>query len=212
MTLLELVNNLLRRLREDPVADVYQTRYSTMVVDFVNDAKDLVENAWDWSSLRYEVPVVTVQDESDYLVTNTTERSKLFYFVNDDSRTFLEYRPTAWIEQKRINAPTTGVPQYFTYYNADNQLRVRLWPTPDAAYSLRYYGKFPQSPLTVSGDVLRIPYLPVMHTALALLAREKGETGGTSVAEYFGIADRYLADAISYDAANHPEELTFTVL
>jgi hypothetical protein len=42
--------------------------------------------------------------------------------------------------------------------------------------------------------------------AVALLARERGETGGTSAPEYFGIADKFLSDAIALDAQKHPEE------
>ena len=212
MTLLQLVNNVLRRLREDEVVSVTQTKYSKMAVDFINDAAALVENAWDWSALRREVVVTTANGTSDYLVADSGSNSKLLYFVNDDLKQFLEYRPTAWVEERRIGNTVLQSPQYFTYYNSgDGDLRVRLWPTPDDVYALRYYAKFPQEALENDGDVLLVPWLPVLHTALALLAREKGETGGTSVAEYFAIADRYLSDAIAYDAANHPEDLVFTV-
>ena len=46
---------------------------------------------------------------------------------------------------------------------------------------------------------------------IALLARERGETGGTSTQEYFALADKYLSDAIDLDAQKHPEELSFTL-
>jgi hypothetical protein len=51
--------------------------------------------------------------------------------------------------------------------------------------------------------------MPVVHLTVALLARERGETGGTSAAEYFAVADRFLSDAIAIDAAKHPEEMVF---
>jgi hypothetical protein len=53
---------------------------------------------------------------------------------------------------------------------------------------------------------LVIPSAPVIHLAIALLARERGETGGTSAPEYFAIADNYLSDAIALDAQKHPDE------
>jgi hypothetical protein len=53
---------------------------------------------------------------------------------------------------------------------------------------------------------LSIPSQPVIHLAIALLARERGETGGTAAAEYFSIADTYLSDAVALDAQKHPEE------
>ena len=55
-------------------------------------------------------------------------------------------------------------------------------------------------------DAVTIPYLPIVHQAIALLARERGETGGTTSAEYFAIANKYLSDAIAYDSYQHPEE------
>ena len=58
-------------------------------------------------------------------------------------------------------------------------------------------------------DTLAIPSQPVIHMAVALLARERGETGGTSTPEYFAIADKYLSDAIAMDAQKHPEETIF---
>ena len=56
---------------------------------------------------------------------------------------------------------------------------------------------------------MNIPAMPVIHLAIALLARERGETGGTSAPEYFTIANQYLADAIALDAQKHPEETVF---
>ena len=51
--------------------------------------------------------------------------------------------------------------------------------------------------------------MPVMHLAVAFATRERGETGGTSAAEYFSMANKYLSDAIAMDAARHPEETIF---
>jgi hypothetical protein len=41
MTYLNLVNNVLRRLREDEVTTVNSDTYSAMVGDYINDAKHL---------------------------------------------------------------------------------------------------------------------------------------------------------------------------
>jgi len=53
---------------------------------------------------------------------------------------------------------------------------------------------------------LAVPSSPVIQLATALGARERGETGGTSAAELFGLADNTLSDAIAIDASQHPEE------
>jgi predicted N-acetyltransferase YhbS len=56
MTYLELVNKVLRRLRESEVSTVQgvgnANQYARLIGDFINEAKSQVEVAWDWSALR----------------------------------------------------------------------------------------------------------------------------------------------------------------
>ena len=49
MTYIELVNGVLRRLRENEVGVLASDEYATMIGDFVNDAKTFIENSWNWS-------------------------------------------------------------------------------------------------------------------------------------------------------------------
>jgi len=44
-----------------------------------------------------------------------------------------------------------------------------------------------------------------------LLARERGETGGTTAQDYFLIADKHLSDAVAIDAYKNPEEFIYRV-
>ena len=60
MTYLQLVNSVLRRLREDQVATVEQNTYSQLIGELVNEAKETVENSWDWTGLRTTIVVPTV--------------------------------------------------------------------------------------------------------------------------------------------------------
>ena len=209
MTYLDLVNNVLRRLREEEVATVNGTTYSKMVGDFVNDAKKLVEDAWDWSMLRNDVTINTTQGVATYALTGTQDKVKALNVINDTSNVFLEYRPSYWFEeQDYINNPVSGAPEYYTYngYDANNDTQIRFYPTPDGVYDIKLKLVYNNAELSSDLDTLLIPHSPVMHLAVALLARERGETGGTSVPEYFAIADRYLSDAIAYDAQKHPED------
>jgi hypothetical protein len=66
MTYLQLVNSVLRRLREDEVDTVGQNSYSRLIGEFVNDAKRTVEDAWAWSALRSTLTVTTEADVFNY--------------------------------------------------------------------------------------------------------------------------------------------------
>ena len=66
MTYLNLMNNVLRRLREEEVTNVSATTYSKMVGDFINDAKKLVEESADWSALRSTITISTAASDNTY--------------------------------------------------------------------------------------------------------------------------------------------------
>jgi len=209
VTYLNLVNNVLRRLREDEVSSVQSTTYSKMAGDFVNDAKKIVEDAWDWSALRTTLTVTTTSGIFNYVLTGSQNKIKVLDVVNDTSNIFMEYQTSHWFNDKYLNQnPVSGSPEYYTYngVNSSGDTQVDVYPKPDGVYDLRFNCILRNAELSNDTDVLLIPSQPVIHMAIALLARERGETGGTSAPEYFGIADKYLSDAIALDAQKHPEE------
>ena len=63
MTYLNIMNNVLRRLREEEVNSVNDSTFSKMAGDFINDAKTVVEQAADWSALR-DTLVINVPSDS----------------------------------------------------------------------------------------------------------------------------------------------------
>ena len=210
MTYLDIVNNVLRRLREDEVASVQSTTYSKMAGDFVNDAKKIVEDAWDWSGLRTTLTVTTSADIFNYVLTGSQNKIKVLDVINDTSSIFMQYNTQHWFNDKYLNQdPPSGAPEYYTYNGVDSSgdTQVDIYPKPDGVYSLRFNCVLRNDELSADTDKLLIPSQPVIHMAVALLARERGETGGTSTPEYFGIADKYLSDAIALDAQKHPEEV-----
>ncbi len=212
MTYLNLVNSVLRRLREKEVSTVSFDAYSKLIGDIVNDAKDLVESAWDWSALRTTLAINTVADTSNYSLTGSADKVKELNVINDTSNLVMQYQTNNWFdEQYYINTPATGAPNYYTYGGVDTNgdQTIDVYPKPDAVYSLRVDVVKRNAVLSADTDTLDVPETPVIQLAVALATRERGETGGTSTAEYFQIANRYLGDAIAHDAGRHPEELIF---
>ncbi len=212
MTYLNLVNSVLRRLRENEVSTVSFDAYSKLIGDMVNDAKDLVESAWDWSALRTTLAINTVADTSNYSLTGSADKVKELNVINDTSNLVMQYQTNNWFdEQYYINTPATGAPNYYTYGGVDTNgdQTIDVYPKPDAVYALRVDVVKRNAVLSADTDTLDVPETPVIQLAVALATRERGETGGTSTAEYFQIANRYLGDAIAHDAGRHPEELIF---
>lgn len=216
MNYLTIVNNVLRRLREDQVTSVSQTIYASLIGDLVNDAKTSVEHAWDWSSLRDSKTITTVAGTNEYTLTGAGEDFKFLYLLDTTSKKSISYQAKEWIDNQNNNqsSPLQGVPEYFSYTTTDSNgdMKIILYPTPDNVYTLSFKGVFRQALLSSNTDVIKVPWMPVMHLALAFATRERGETGGPTVLEYFAIADKYLSDAIALDAEKHPEEMIFKVV
>jgi len=215
MTYLNLMNSVLRRLREEETSSVTSTTYVKMVGDFINDAKTLVGQAADWSALRETITISTTASDNIYSLTGGGDNIKVMSMLNDTENCFMEYQTKDWFnEQLYISSAAEGAPRYFTYNGLDSNgdTQILVGPTPDGVYSIRVDTVKRQADLSANDDVLLVPAQPVIHLAVALLARERGETGGTSTAEYFTIANQYLSDAIAIDAAKHPEEMVFRTI
>lgn len=215
MTYLEVVNKVLTRLREDTVSTVNQTAYSRLVGEFVNDAFRQVEDAWDWSALRTTLTVSTSANIFNYILTNSGNRGKILDVINDTSNFFIKYKDQHWFNNTFLNTdPATGSPQYFTFngVDANGDTQVDLYPIPNGTYTLRFNMILRSPELTSDTDEIVVPTLPIIHLAVALATRERGESGGNMTPELFLSADRMLSDAIALDASKHPEELVFAAV
>lgn len=212
MTYLQLVNKVLTRLREDTVSTVGQTTYSALIGEFINDAKRFVEDSWDWSALRSTITVSTSASDYTYSLTNSGSFSEVKTVTNDTANAFMSYRSQDWFEQQLYLVDTVeGTPAYYTYNGIDGNgdTQVMVYPIPNGVYSIRFKTVLRTGELTEDSTEVNIPTLPIIYLATALATRERGETGGTSAAELFGIADKALADAIALDSNKHPEEMIY---
>jgi hypothetical protein len=212
MTYLDLVNNVLRRLRETEVSSVQSNSYSKLIGDLINDAKDLVETSWDWSALRTTLTITTTADVFNYSLTGSQNNIKELNVLNDTSNLIMQYQTNNWFDsQFLLGNPVSGAPLYYTYNGVDTNgdTLIDVYPKPDGVYSLRFNCALRNGDLSADTDTIKIPAMPVVHLAVAFASRERGETGGTSSTEYFSMANKYLSDAIAMDAARHPEETIF---
>ena len=111
MTYLNLVNNVMKRLREAEVTTVTQNTYSTMMGEFVNDAKEFVEDAWDWSGLRKTITVTTSADDYTYTLTGSGIKDKLLDAINNtDNLRMVQDSRNKFNERYFISTAATGSP------------------------------------------------------------------------------------------------------
>lgn len=93
----------------------------------------------------------------------------------------------------------TGQPEYFALWNDGDSLRIKVWPTPDATYTLKARIYIPQDELG-SDDlttVLSVPERPVWLLALYKANEERGEELGRPESSLARAKDDALANAVA---------------
>jgi hypothetical protein len=90
MNYLELVNNVLIRLREDEVTAPTDTPYSKLISTFVNDAKRIVEDSFQWNVLTETLTVTTSADLFNYVLTGSGQRFRVMDVIHSEEDYYLE--------------------------------------------------------------------------------------------------------------------------
>lgn len=212
MTYLELVNSVLRRLRENQVDTVAETSYSVLIGDFVNDSKQIVEDSHSWSALRTAIEFDTVSGTSVYALTGSGQDVEVREALNITSKLRLNARNRSYMNKYyRIGDPASGAPNEFAFNGTDanGDITVQVYPQPNNIFTIYFDSFVRQADLAEDATRLKVPHNPVMQLALAMALRERGETGGQSAAEQFAIADAVLSDAVAFDANKYGEDTTY---
>jgi hypothetical protein len=209
MTYLEIVNSVLRRLREREVASVSESSYSKLIGDFVNDARNEVETAWNWSALRTTLTLTTTADIFNYELNGSQNNFTLIDVINDTDNQFMEYRPSTWFDNAFLNqGSVTGSPTYYNFNGVSNDgdTQVDIYPIPDGVYTIRFNAILRNQDMSGDGNDLYVPSRPVILLALAKAIEERGEDGGNASMNAYAAGRSSLADEIALDAARRPDE------
>ena len=214
MIYLDLVNNTLRRLREDTVASVEDTDYSSLIGIFVNDAIRFVESAWDWSVLRTTLTVTTVAGTNLYSLPDFGVRSEILYVHDETNNRVIEQESLQRIRELNLGTDNAqGIVQYYAIEGVDSNqdAQIRLYQTPDSVINLSVYGVKRDNLLVNDTDITALPAPLIEQFAFAYALRERGETGGQSAGEQVALAQADLTNAVALEAKLRPEEVTWNV-
>jgi len=213
MTYLELVNAVMRRLRESEVATVQgsgnSNTYARLIGDFVNESKSQIEAAWDWSALRSTLTLTTTANVFNYELQNTRNSAKVLDVWNDTNDIEMLYKDSNWFNREFLTAtPQTGIPTFYNFngVSTDGDTQVDIYPIPDGVYDLRFNMTLRNLPLVNDTDTTVLPTRPIILLATAMAIEERGEDGGQQSMNAYSAAQSALSDEIAFDAARHPED------
>lgn len=213
-----LVNKVLRGIRQfgliidDATADITDD-YLLMILQFVNEAKEEIEEAgWSWHSLRKTVTlnIVAGQVEYDLLAAadadvDTNDRTRLLYEnvsqfgrvegfynsassramvfdVTDDAEFRLHEESQERIERRHFTDDDVQAdPRKFSFYTDGDSIRMKVWPIPKSARTIKLRLYIPQAelePTAIDTTVISIPERPVWTLALFKANQERGDELG----------------------------------
>jgi len=212
-TYLELVNDVLIRLRENEVTSVSDTAYSKLIGKYVNDAKRQVEDAYNWNALSTTLTADTTASLFNYVLTGSGQRFRVIDAVNDSTDDYLRLKTTQDMNQLFLMTNTeSGAPRYYNFNgtNSNGDTQVDVYPIPDGVYNLRFNIIKPQLPLSANATQLLVPSEPVILGAVARAVAERGEDGGLASNELYGLYKQSLGDAIALESGRYLEEDSWT--
>ena len=214
MGFLDIINSVLRRLREEEVASINESEYSTLIGDFVNASKREIENSWDWSALRNTLTVETTDGLFNWVLTNAGTRFKVLDVYNATSPNWMELRSTEWMDKNfgMVGTVARGAPAYYAFngVTSTGDAQVDVYPIPDGAYTLRFNIVQRQYDLVEPTDKPLIPYQLIIEGTTARAIAERGEDGGSNTQEVR--FRNLLADYISLEAARKPYETIWSAV
>ena len=214
--------------------------YLLMILQFINEAKEEVEESgWAWQALRQTVTVTLSASTIEYDITSagaadvdTNDRSRLLYENTNGSEAFRisdSAAPQCWdvtdsnesrlieVTQEKMERwhmtddDETGQPTHFAVWNDGDSMRMKVYPTPDQAYTLKMRLYIPQDELastSLSATTLTIPSRPVYMKALWKANAERGSELGSPDSVLW---EQYL-DAHGFAVANEQSPGDETVI
>ena len=215
----DIINEVLRRLREDQMTDWSgnlssangPTDYHKMVGDFVNDAKYEVEHYWDWQVLRVTSAISTSDGVMSYSLLGAGRDFKVLDVIDTSTGTILNQMSSADINTRVF--PTAniakGEPSSYGFNGIDDNLDmvVDVWPLPNDTRRINFNVVKPQDKLQLAETHCYVNEQAVILGAYMRALAERGEDGGTQVSVAAGEYVNILSRAVQIDAGKTQMEM-----
>jgi hypothetical protein len=211
-TYLDVVNNVLRRLREPTVTSVNDTDYSAMIGVFVNDAKRDIEDAYDWNALTTTLTATTTANIFNYVLIDSKTRFRVIDVLNITKLHTVRYAPTMWMNRQfMLTTQQKNSPTHYNFNGVDSNgdTQVDLYPIPDGVYTINFNLVIPQEDLVSDNDRVLVPSHLVGMLAHSKAIAERGEDSGLMASEAYQMYRLALADAVAIERNHYDEEMTW---
>jgi len=197
-TVLQVVNEVFRKLGLDPVTALSGNKLSIQMIDFINDVCNDLSDFGNWQETLVTANVTAVSGQTDYSVSTSAN-------IKNIEDIFFSQRSgplsNVTVSDMRImtRTTTTGTPNQFTIFGTDanGNPNIRVRPIPAQAedggiFSILYYIRAPQ--YTTADGALVVPF-PARIVVLGTLARAILNESGNSPTDHYTLTQQEYLQA-----------------
>lgn len=221
MNFINLINDVLLRLREPVISTIGETPYSEMIGRFINDAKRRVESAHNWMALSSTTTISTLPNVTEYILDDVGTRFKVIDVYNETQQACVEMMPVKELSRLlRTPTPQRGSTSFYGFNGVaasgvagtDAQRSaydpvVTIYPVPTTVELIHFDLYAPTDPLVQDIDTPLVPGYLLVDYAYAKAIAERGEDGAISASEAAAMWQLDLADEIAIEASRFPDQL-----
>lgn len=195
-TVLEVVNEVQRKLGLTATSNLNANKLSIQMVDFVNDVCNDLSDFGNWQELLVSSNVTAVSGQRDYSI-NTSANVKNIGDIYFTQTTGPMRNITIQDMRLRTRVTVVGTPTQYTVFGTDvnGNPTIRVTPTPTTSqdgglFSLVYYVRAPLYSVSDNNTVIPFPGQIVVDGVLAQAILN--ESGGAPTDRYTRVQQEYL--------------------
>ena len=209
-TKLQIINEVLPRMREGTVATSSSTTYALLVASVLNTFKTQIEAAWKWRNLRDTYTVTVVPGTTSYALTSSGQFAQIIDVWNTTTNREVDRGTTRGFNDKFFGVSTvqTGdVSEYNpTGLDASYDVQIDTWPNVISTNTLKVNLYVPQQDPATDSTVILVPNQILIEGMVAYLLAERGDDNGTAAQTQMQLYQDMLSAAIAGEIGEDSSE------
>ena len=210
-TKLQIINQVLPRMREATVATSSSTVYAALVSSVLNTVRTQIEQAWMWKDLRDTYTVTVVPGTTSYSLTSSGQFARILDVWNTTTDAEVT-AGTFHSFNERFFAHDTVQTGDVTEYNqvgldSNYAIQIDTWPNVLATNVLKVNLYLPQADPATDSTVILVPNQVLIEGMVAYLIAERGDDNGVALQMQQQFYQDMLAGTIAAEAGQDPTEV-----
>lgn len=209
-TRLQVVNEVLERLRESAVATTSSTIYATLVARVLNSVKTEIEQSWAWLNLRDTYNITATPGVTSYALTGSGQYAQILDMWNVTTKQEMTRATYKSFNTKffGVNTLQAGAPTEYLPVGTDSNfdLQLDIWPNPSTTNLLKVNVYAPQADPALDSTVIVVPSQILIEGIIAYMLAERGDDNGTAAQAQQAYYRALLAGAVATEGGHDPSE------